>query len=266
MARTKAERTKANQARAKANSICKFLSDFFWEETELTYNNCFLLMREFSKIARTREMTFRRLRSFIGCTHKEIDIDVLIFITACEKEWMEKHSSKNSTKSDADEDSDYDNGSDEDSDYDNTKKRTAEKRNDVTERVPKNLREAEATPAIPWTTLTTVEALRRSNNRHLHVPKLEDAQKQLKDFANSRALSLGKPVARVLFNDASTVYLEGSTETKPISATAMDEPAITLKWKLVYAGLRPEGIFCIWVSNDANTWTGVRPLDSIRFG
>jgi hypothetical protein len=263
MARTKAECTKENQERVRASKICKFLSKFSREETELTYNSCCFLMREFFKIARARKMTFHRLRSSIGRTGKNIDIEVLIFIMACEKEWREKHSSKNSSKSDADSDSDYNNGSDSDSD--NTKKRTAKKRNDVTERVPKNSCEAKATQAIPWTTLPPVEPMQRSHKRHFQVP-LKDAQRQLKDFAHAHVSSLGKLVARVLFNDASSVYLEGSTETKPISATAMDEPASTPKWKLVYAGTRPEGIFCIWVSNDANIWTGVRPLESIRFG
>jgi hypothetical protein len=271
MARTKAECTEENQERVRASTICKFFSKFFCEETKLTYNSCCFLMREFFKIARDRKMTFHRLRSSIGRTGKNIDIDVLIFIMACEKEWREKHSSKNSSKSDADSDSDYNNGSDSDynngsdSDFGNTKKRTAKKCNDVTERVPKNSCEAKATQAIPWTTLPPVEPMRRSRERHFQVP-LEDAQRQLKDFARGRVSSLGKQVARVLFNDASSVYLKGSTETKPISATAMDEPASAPKWKLVYAATRPEGIFCIWVSNDANTWTGVRPLESIRFG
>ena len=263
MARTKAERTEENQKRVIASIICTFFSKFFREETKLTYNSGCFLMREFFKIACVRKMTFRRLRSSIGRTSKNMDIEVLIFIMACEKEWREKHSSKNSSKSDADSDSEYNNGSD--SDFDNTKKRTAKKRNDVTERVPKNSCKAKATQAIPWTTLPPVEPMRRSRKRHFQVP-LEDAQRQLKDFAHDRVSSLGKPVASVLFNDASRVYLEGSTETKPISATAMGEPASTSKWKLVYADTRPEGIFCIWVYNDATTWTGVRPLESIRFG
>ena len=239
MARTKADATKARD-KATNELVRNLIGNKFINKL-----NCIEIIRKFSGIARARKMTAEDLWNAIT------------FLMECQDELKDMHPRKSIESGD---DDDANSESDDDDYVAAGPKKHKTKAKAKTKSTTKS-HQAE-TAAIQCTIFAPTELPQDAYQTYDQTY----AQEQLHKFVNDRVPSLGKRAARKLFKDPPSVRLKGSTYTNSISATDVGEPAITLAHKLVYADIRSEAVYCIWVSKTGQTITGVRPLDCIQFG
>lgn len=241
MARTKAAATEARK-KATYALVRKLIGNDCINKL-----NCIEIIRQFPKIASARKITTKQLWNAIT------------FLKECQEELQDMHPSK-STESGDDDESNFEGDANSESDDDDyVDARPKKQKTKGKTKSTAKLHDAE-TAAIQCTVLAPKKLQQDAHQTY--------AQEKLHEFVNGHVPSLGIRAAHELFENPPRVHLKGSTDTNPISNTdvRVDEPASTLAYKLVYADIHSEAVFCVWVSKNGRTITGFRPLDGIRFG
>ena len=244
-------RTKAAATEARNKAIDKLVFNLIGNKCIINKLNCIEIIRKFSGIARARKITAKDLWNAIT------------FLKECQEELKEKHPPKLNESGDDDESNFEGDANSESDDDDYVDARPKKQKTKGKTKSTAKLHDAE-TAAIQCTVLAPKKLQQDAHQTYDQT----HAHEQLHEFVNGHVASLDRRAAHELFENPPRVHLKGSTDTNPISNTdvRVDEPASTLAYKLVYADIRSEAVFCIWVSKMGRTITGVRPLDCIQFG